>query len=462
MCTYGDSDLAHAVTSIGDGSTFTSNDDGNMTRRNLAGQTAQIRVWDEGRRLAEVRESGSVVAEFLYAIDDTRVRRKVDDTYTFYHSDGTEYSFDAATGEGYFTYYHQMSGRMIGFTRSDTDVTTWTGTDIVGSTSATRDESGQVATHRYTPFGETRTDGNLDTDHLFTGQILDESSGLAFYNARYYDPTIGRFITPDSIVPNPLNGQDYNRYTYVRNNPVKYNDPTGNCPTLCTAQDRADVNEVLARGAATVAQRNSPIVSQTGRHVVGVAESARSSTGTVRSVGTVSPSISVDAASSYVYSAPNTSVSTVVPSVGSTISPAPRTTVGLCGGGSVAFFVGAGGDFCINHDGTVSAGVDLHLGYVLEFGVSPAVEYGNVEDGSLDVCGQVFVMVDGEGCISRGVGSPEGSVSGSGGRPGIGASVSVGGIFRTQAPEAIQVAPGPLIGDEADPLTTGTPSPRVA
>ena len=41
-----------------------------------------------------------MVAEFLYAIDDTRVRRKVDDTYTFYHADGTEYSFDAATGGG--------------------------------------------------------------------------------------------------------------------------------------------------------------------------------------------------------------------------------------------------------------------------------------------------------------------------------------------------------------------------
>ena len=63
--------------------------------------------------MAEVRESGSVVAEFLYAIDDTRVRRKVDDTYTFYHADGTEYSFDAEGGEGYFTYYHQMSGRMV-------------------------------------------------------------------------------------------------------------------------------------------------------------------------------------------------------------------------------------------------------------------------------------------------------------------------------------------------------------
>ena len=76
------------------------------------------------------------------------MRRKVGDTYTFYRADGTEYSFDTDSGEGYFTYYHQMSGRMIGFTRSDTAVTTWTGNDIVGSTSTTRDENGQVATHR--------------------------------------------------------------------------------------------------------------------------------------------------------------------------------------------------------------------------------------------------------------------------------------------------------------------------
>ena len=115
-----------------------------MTRRNIAGQPDQILVWDEGRRLAEVRESGSVVAEFLYAVDDTRVRRKVDDSYTFYHADGTEYSFDADGGEGYFTYYHQMSGRMIGFTRSDSGVMTWTGSDIVGSTSATSGVTGST------------------------------------------------------------------------------------------------------------------------------------------------------------------------------------------------------------------------------------------------------------------------------------------------------------------------------
>ena len=101
------------------------------------------------------------------------------------------------------------------------------GSDIVNSTAITHDENGTINTQRYTPFGEQRNAGNLETDHLYTGQILDETSGLAFYNARYYDPATGRFITPDSIVPNPLDGQDYNRYTYVRNNPIKYSDPSG-------------------------------------------------------------------------------------------------------------------------------------------------------------------------------------------------------------------------------------------
>ena len=50
---------------------------------------------------------------------------------------------------------------------------------------------------------------------------------MYFYNARYYDPALGRFISADTVVPNPGNPQDLNRYAYVRNNPLKYRDPTG-------------------------------------------------------------------------------------------------------------------------------------------------------------------------------------------------------------------------------------------
>ncbi len=61
------------------------------------------------------------------------------------------------------------------------------------------------------------------------GQTHDPTTGLMYYRARYYDPAIGRFISADTIVPNPTNPQDLNRYTYVRNNPINYTDPAGHC-----------------------------------------------------------------------------------------------------------------------------------------------------------------------------------------------------------------------------------------
>jgi RHS repeat-associated protein len=68
--------------------------------------------------------------------------------------------------------------------------------------------------------------GTLGTDKLFTGQRLD-STGLYYYNARYYDPEIGRFISSDTVVQSFANPQTLNRYSYCVNNPLKYTDPTG-------------------------------------------------------------------------------------------------------------------------------------------------------------------------------------------------------------------------------------------
>jgi RHS repeat-associated protein len=84
-----------------------------------------------------------------------------------------------------------------------------------------------TSTIKYFSFGSTRAaTGPLPTDKLFTSQRLD-STGLYYYGARYYDPSIGRFISPDTIVPNPANPQSLNRYSYCLNNPLKYVDPTG-------------------------------------------------------------------------------------------------------------------------------------------------------------------------------------------------------------------------------------------
>lgn len=81
----------------------------------------------------------------------------------------------------------------------------------------------------YTPFGQETfvLNPNLKFDPSYTGQIYDIESGLYYYKSRYYDPQLGRFIQPDTVVPDAKNLQAYNRYTYVNNNPLKYVDPTG-------------------------------------------------------------------------------------------------------------------------------------------------------------------------------------------------------------------------------------------
>ena len=57
---------------------------------------------------------------------------------------------------------------------------------------------------RYKPYGEDRDTGtSLVTDRKFTGQTEDETAGLYWYASRAYDPAIGRFVSPDSIVPEP-------------------------------------------------------------------------------------------------------------------------------------------------------------------------------------------------------------------------------------------------------------------
>jgi len=105
-------------------------------------------------------------------------------------------------------------------------------TDHLGSTAITANSSGnRVAELRYKAWGETRyTYGTTPTTYRFTGQREDATIGLYFYNARYYHPALGRFISADPMVPEPGNPQALNRYAYVYNNPLRYTDSTGHLP----------------------------------------------------------------------------------------------------------------------------------------------------------------------------------------------------------------------------------------
>jgi RHS repeat-associated protein len=82
---------------------------------------------------------------------------------------------------------------------------------------------------RYKAWGEVRhASGTTPTDYTFTGQKSEMAGlGLMFYKSRWYDPCIMQFQSPDTLVPDPYNPQDLNRYSYARNNPLKYIDPSG-------------------------------------------------------------------------------------------------------------------------------------------------------------------------------------------------------------------------------------------
>jgi RHS repeat-associated protein len=101
----------------------------------------------------------------------------------------------------------------------------------LGSTSVTATSSGSLHSRQlYKPWGEVRySSGSLPTKYTYTGQYSNVSEfGLLFYNARWVDPLLGRFTSPDSIVPIASQGvQAWDRYAYVNNNPVKYTDPSG-------------------------------------------------------------------------------------------------------------------------------------------------------------------------------------------------------------------------------------------
>jgi RHS repeat-associated protein len=83
----------------------------------------------------------------------------------------------------------------------------------------------KVSETKYYPYGVIQEGGS--ERYLYTGKEMDAGTGLYYYEARYYSPSVGRFIQPDTIIPDPYNPQALNRYSYVLNNPLRYTDPSG-------------------------------------------------------------------------------------------------------------------------------------------------------------------------------------------------------------------------------------------
>ena len=121
------------------------------------------------------------------------------------------------------------------------------------SVSMTTSATGTVAqTQEFDPWGAVKAGGITSVSYNYTGQRLD-GTGLLFYNARYYDPQLARFTSADTIISSSKDPQTRNRYAYVLNNPLKYNDPTGNVAEDYKKESTSpNIEEVWIKGALAI------------------------------------------------------------------------------------------------------------------------------------------------------------------------------------------------------------------
>jgi RHS repeat-associated protein len=214
---------------------------GNMERVDDEHRGHRRITWNDDNLAAALSDFDGSLTTFLYDASGARVaqspssgEKRAPEIEKRYFGPLVEHS----EADGLVKYYY--AGPLL-VARRDSSGTTWYHQDSLGSTRALTGKDGSVlARFDYTPFGETLQHTNaVDTDIRFTGHRRDEPSGLIYMNARYYDPALARFISADSIVPDPLNPQALNRYSFVYNNPLSYTDPSGHEPVrTCCEYDR--------------------------------------------------------------------------------------------------------------------------------------------------------------------------------------------------------------------------------
>ena len=183
--------------------------------------------YDWNDRLIEVRHNDKIVMTSEYGINGERIRKSENGTDSYYFF--PEYEEDWSGGTlTESAKYHFANGKRI---LKENEAGNWfyyVGDHLGSNTVVLDDYADVVKTMKYLPYGVTALEsGTQDEDYRFNGKELD-ATGLYYYGARYYDPDLGRFITADTVTPGGgFAPQGLNRYSYCRNNPVKYIDPSG-------------------------------------------------------------------------------------------------------------------------------------------------------------------------------------------------------------------------------------------
>jgi RHS repeat-associated protein len=170
-------------------------------------------------------------------------------------------------------------------------------TDHLGSVRLVTDVYGQFVERRdYMPFGGLLSGGAAGNPVQFAGMERDAATGSDYDHARYYPSLIGRFMAPDLLGGDLSDPQSWNRYSYGRNNPVGFTDPTGlvtkdkgtgdqttdNCPVGHVCE------EVTARAQETALEAGR-VFSATTQAVEDALSPARAAAGLFPSNGSAPP-----------------------------------------------------------------------------------------------------------------------------------------------------------------------------
>ena len=219
---------------------------GNLTQYTQGNVSSALAYDVEGRLTSVTTQQGTQAAKtttFTYDADGNRVRVLYPDGGGDIYTPFPDVEKAIAGGVTTWRITFSAAGQMVAqrVTAGATVTLYSLHTDRLGSVVAVGNGGGGLVSGSYAayePFGTflvqpTGTNPSV-TDRGFTGQRSNNLSpawlGLVYMNARYYQPQLGRFVSPDSIVPEPENPQSYNRYAYSYNNPVNYIDPSGHDP----------------------------------------------------------------------------------------------------------------------------------------------------------------------------------------------------------------------------------------
>ena len=219
--TYGDANWRDKLTAV-NGSTIRYDAIGNPLSDGTWTYT-----WQNGRQLQKMQKSG-VTAEFVYNADGLRVQKTVNGVVTKYTLHGKNVvHMTSVTDELHFFYDAQNRPAVVVYNGTAYAYVKSLQGDIV----AILDENGNtVVSYGYDAWGAplwctgelAETLGKVQP-FRYRGYVFDEETGFYYVSSRYYDPEIGRFISPDTtdvLTATPMGLTDKNLYAYCDNNPV--------------------------------------------------------------------------------------------------------------------------------------------------------------------------------------------------------------------------------------------------